>query len=160
MTNKEKGCVYFFRHIGLTPIKIGYSECNSPINRFEQLKTYAPYGCEILGFIELYNAREIERILHQKFSSKRLQGEWFELTEEDVQIQIKLYSRKDDLESKRKFEIDWALNVRRNNFDVKKTPKENFKEIYLKNPNIKKAKLSRDLGVSRKTLYNWIEEIV
>lgn len=157
---KEKGCVYFFRHIGLTPVKIGYSEENSPITRFNQFKTYAPYGCEILGFIELYNAKEIERVLHNKFSSKRLQGEWFELSEEEIQIQIKLYSRKDDLENKRKFEIAWALNISNNSFDSEKTKKDNFLDQYIKNPNIKKAKLSRDLGVSRKTLYNWIEEIV
>jgi len=32
----EKGCVYFFRHIGLTPVKIGFSTNESPFDRFEQ----------------------------------------------------------------------------------------------------------------------------
>jgi len=80
----QKGCVYFFRHIGLSPVKIGYSENESPINRFNQFKTYAPFGSEILGFIQTYNANELESNLHRKFSSKRLLGEWFEITEVDV----------------------------------------------------------------------------
>ena len=67
----KKGCVYFFKHIGLTPIKIGYSENESPFNRFTQFKTYAPYGSEILGFIIISDAKELETLLHKKYASKR-----------------------------------------------------------------------------------------
>ena len=159
MAKTEKGCVYFFRHVGLSPVKIGYSEENSPINRFISFKTYAPYGSEILGFIESYDAKEIETILHNKFSSKRLKGEWFEISIEEIDCQIKLYSDAEDLESKRKFELDWAMHKKKYTH-IKKTPKEIFIEMYLENPNIKKSKIARDLGVTRSTLYNWIEEIV
>ena len=40
---ENKGCVYFFRHIGLSPIKIGYSTHESPLDRFNQFKTYAEF---------------------------------------------------------------------------------------------------------------------
>ena len=76
-TENKKGCVYFFRHIGLTPVKIGFSTHESPIGRFEQFKTYAPYGSEIIGFIvfitlhELIHAAFIPNAFH---SSKTLWG--------------------------------------------------------------------------------------
>jgi len=88
----ERGCVYFFRHIGLSPIKIGYSENESPINRFNSFKTYAPYGSEILGFIIISDAKEIESHLHKKYANKRLQGEWFDLSEEDVKKEIDFFT--------------------------------------------------------------------
>jgi len=82
MEQEQKGCVYFFRHIGLTPVKIGYSTHESPIKRFEQFKTYAPYGSELIGFIRTYDAKKLETILHERFSAHRLGGEWFEISQE------------------------------------------------------------------------------
>jgi len=159
MAQKTKGCVYFFRHVGLTPVKIGYSNENSPLKRFEQFKIYAPYGCEILGFIESHEAQELEVILHNKFSSKRLKGEWFEISIEEIEAQINLYSYADDLESKRMFELAWAKS-KSTTINKNSTAKDLFFDLYRKNPKLKKAKTARDLGVTRKTLYNWIEEIV
>ena len=70
----KKGCVYFFKHVGLSPIKIGYTENESPINRFETFKTYAPYGAEIVGFFRCNNPLKIEAELHFKYSHRRLKG--------------------------------------------------------------------------------------
>ena len=107
-----KGCVYFFRHIGLTPVKIGFSTHESPIGRFEQFKTYAPYGSEIIGFIQTDKANELEKILHAKFASKRLSGEWFELTSKECNQTIKLYSSFEDVKDKNDFQIAWAKHLR------------------------------------------------
>lgn len=88
----SKGCVYFFRHLGLSPVKIGYSESQSPKSRFDQFKTYAPYGCEMLGFVSLENSKKVETELHKKHASKRLKGEWFEITAKEVETEILYYS--------------------------------------------------------------------
>jgi hypothetical protein len=111
----ERGCVYFFRHIGLSPVKIGYSTNESPINRFESFKTYAPYGAELLGFIMTKESKELESILHQRFSAKRLKGEWFEVSKEDVDKVVSFYSNLEDIKEKNEFEIAWLKKIANKN---------------------------------------------
>jgi hypothetical protein len=106
--NEEKGCVYFFKHVGLSPIKIGYSENESPFFRFNQFKTYAPFGAELIGFIKTKNAKELETTLHQKYARDRIKGEWFEITKEDAEKCIKYYSELEDIEEMNSFQIAWA----------------------------------------------------
>lgn len=106
-----KGCVYFFRHVGLTPVKLGYSENQSPLTRFQQFKTYAPYGAELLGFIVTDSAKELETKLHLKFSDKRLMGEWFEITEDDVNAEILYRTSLENAEHRNKFQIAYAKKV-------------------------------------------------
>ena len=107
----KRGCVYFFRHVGLSPVKIGYSENESPISRFNQFKTYAPYGSEILGFIIISDSRQLENDLHKKYSSKRLNGEWFDLTEEEVNKEIDFYTNVADIKDRNEFQIAWAKQI-------------------------------------------------
>ena len=105
---KEKGCVYFFKHVGLSPIKIGFSTNESPLERFEQFKTYAPYGAELIGFIRTHNAKELETELHLKFANVRLKGEWFDLSIEDVNKWVEFYSSLEDIEEENNFKVAWA----------------------------------------------------
>lgn len=105
------GCVYFFRHIGITPVKIGYSSNKSPKNRFESFRTYAPYGAEILGFIITDNPVGLEKSLHSRFKDKRLSGEWFEINDEEVSMAISYYSNIEDVKRKNEFEIEWSNKV-------------------------------------------------
>jgi DNA-binding transcriptional regulator YiaG len=164
-----KGCVYFFRHIGLTPVKIGYSESESPIIRFNQFRTYAPFGSEIIGFIQTCDAKELETTLHKKFASKRLLGEWFEITEKEAQSEINFYSSIEDVRERNEFQVEWAqkLHNKRNNIQEemnkyieKNHPSRlNFIKIYRENPNINKSKIAEQLNVSRTCIYNWIKEM-
>jgi hypothetical protein len=108
---KEKGCVYFFKHVGLSPIKIGYSESESPIDRFNQFKTYCPFGAELIGFIRTENPNELEILLHQKFSRDRLKGEWFEISKDEALKCIQFYSNLEDIEETNKFQISWAKKI-------------------------------------------------
>jgi len=108
MQKTEKGCVYFFKHIGLSPIKIGYSDNQSPINRFEQFKTYAPFGAELIGFIKTYNAKSLESELHRKYNRDRIKGEWFEITKNEAEKCISFYSNIDDIQEMNSFQIQWA----------------------------------------------------
>jgi hypothetical protein len=103
-----KGCVYFFRHIGLSPVKIGYSESESPYKRFEQFKTYAPFGAELLGFIRTVRAKDLETELHNKYSRDRIKGEWFEITKQEVDKCISFYSNLEDIEEMNNFQVFWA----------------------------------------------------
>jgi hypothetical protein len=160
-----KGCVYFFRHIGLTPVKIGYSENESPINRFNQFKTYAPYGSEIMGFIQTYDAKDLESKLHRKFASLRLEGEWFELTDEQVQSEINIHSSIEDVQERNEFQKEWAIRLdlkRSKILDIQNfanTTKENKKHVFFKmyanDKYVNKKQTAEKLGVTRQTIQNW-----
>jgi transcription elongation factor Elf1 len=163
----ERGCVYFFRHIGLTPVKIGYSSNESPINRFNQFKTYAPYGSEILGFVILTNAKEIETILHQKYANKRLSGEWFEITIEEVQKEVDFYSNVSDIEERNNFQIAWANEINNKKNKVKneisglkqKESKEDlFIKKYTQNKKLNITHEAKYFEVSRRCIYDWIKK--
>ena len=100
--------VYFYKHNGLSPIKIGITTNENPLQRFNEGKTYAPYGLEFLGFIETNDSRNLEKLLHSKYSDKRVCAEWFEITKENVKYEIEVHSRPDFLKEKEDFEISFA----------------------------------------------------
>ena len=77
-------CVYFIRHKNTKPIKIGYTEKETPEDRIASMETGSPFGIELLGFIKSSNAKRLEIELHKEYSSRRVKGEWFNLTEEEV----------------------------------------------------------------------------
>jgi hypothetical protein len=95
MKTIKKGSVYFIKHKGLSAVKVGYSENQNPRERIEASKTYSPYGVEVLGIIIKENARRIEQKIHKKYSNKRLNGEWFDITLEDVNNEIMIYQEVD-----------------------------------------------------------------
>lgn len=161
---KEKGCVYFFKHVGLSPIKIGYSESESPIDRFNQFKTYAPFGSEIVGFIRYSDAKQLETELHQKYSRDRLKGEWFEITVEEVNRCINFYSNLEDIEEANNFQVQFSQMIKYKNqylIDGEKQNynKDDFEAFYLLNENISVTKLSKMFKVTRVTIYKWIENV-
>jgi hypothetical protein len=164
----EKGCVYFFRHIGLTPVKIGYSLNESPLNRFNQFKTYAPFGSEILGFIITTDAKKVETELHSKLSPFRLKGEWFDINEEEVNKHIDFYTNIEDVKNRNDFQIAWAKELYDKNKNIENEvdkyltgnqEKKFFQIQYKKNKKINRSKIALDLNVSRQTIIRWIKEI-
>jgi ribosomal protein S25 len=168
MEVKEKGCVYFFRHVGLEPIKIGYSENKSPLKRFNQFKTYAPFGAQILGFIQTDEARDIERKLHLKYASKRLDGEWFNITEEEAEFEINFYTNKEDVKNRNDFQIEWAKNLALDKkldkqdlifFDEKLNNIEKIKKSIELNSSIKPKVISDKLNISLSLVYRYLREI-
>jgi hypothetical protein len=167
MEKLEKGCVYFFRHIGLTPIKIGYSLNESPIDRFNQFKTFAPYGSEIIGFIQTTEAKKIESLLHSKYSSKRINGEWFEITEDEAIYEINFYTKVEEVNERNIFQQKYAEYLKNKKTiiyeKVKEINSQSKKDIFLneikQNKNLNFTRMSMKLGVARQTLYNWKKEI-
>lgn len=110
---KYKGCVYFLRHIGLSPIKIGMSNSDDLSQRINAYKTASPYGIELLGTIPTNNALILEKKLHKKFEAFRLNGEWFEISDSMVNSMITLYSNKETIEKRNKIEeyLNSSLDV-------------------------------------------------
>jgi hypothetical protein len=60
--------------------KIGYTRNKSTLKkRVKQLQTGNPDKIKILNFHETKHGRKVETALHNVYSMKRLEGEWFEL---------------------------------------------------------------------------------
>jgi hypothetical protein len=89
------GSVYFIKHKGLNPIKIGYSSEPNPILRVESFNTASPYGIEVLGYIVCKRAKKLESQLHDKYKSKRLNGEWFDISIKDVENELLIHGESD-----------------------------------------------------------------
>ncbi len=160
---EKRGCVYFFKHVGLTPVKIGFSSNESPIGRFEQFKTYAPYGAELIGFIRTSEPTRLESLLHAKHASQRLIGEWFEISIEQVKNDIKLFSNISDIEDKNNFELEWCRKIEEESLYFKGLKKSDHREATLRafnqDENFNRTELAEKLGVSRMTIVRNIREI-
>lgn len=81
--NSEMGYVYILQS------EDGYRKIGRTINpqrRIPELQIQLPHKVrqEFLLMCALGQERNVERLLHQKFSSKRVNGEWFKLTQEDL----------------------------------------------------------------------------
>ncbi len=81
--------IYFVRQNELSPIKIGWT--SNITQRMSMLETAAPYGMTLLGTIVTQTAKDLEKHLHVKYASKRLRGEWFDISKEDVEKEIRTH---------------------------------------------------------------------
>lgn len=79
----KSGFIYIIKcnHTGL--FKIGSTTRNNPSVRIAELKTSNPSVEEYLVF-KSDNIKE-ERYFHQQFESKKVSGEWFKLSELDIE---------------------------------------------------------------------------
>lgn len=68
--------IYFLRANGLDMVKIGYTrDSDSLQSRIQTLQTGVPWKLELLRVIE--GEQALEGVLHQFFSDRRHNGEWF-----------------------------------------------------------------------------------
>lgn len=63
--------------------KIGYTDRTTQ-KRIKELQTGSPSEMRVIQEYESDNAKQIETILHRLHKSKRISGEWFALTNEEV----------------------------------------------------------------------------
>lgn len=56
-------------------VKIG--KANNVDTRLATLRTASPFPLTLVSTLRCADPREIEKLLHRKFSSKRTHGEWF-----------------------------------------------------------------------------------
>lgn len=59
--------------------------------RFKILYTMCPIELELLAVVKTELADELETRLHAEFATVRVKGEWFNLTEDDIDYIIKTY---------------------------------------------------------------------
>lgn len=83
--NKENtsGYIYLFRSEHTNRCKIGWTEDEDVEKRKSQIQTASPETIEIVGFFPV-SGRKSEKTLHRLFSEKKVIGEWFELSKDDI----------------------------------------------------------------------------
>jgi hypothetical protein len=82
-TKKRKpGYVYLLQSPSAA-YKIGRTK--APQNRLKTFAVNLPFEVEYIALIQTNDMAGLERQLHQRFADKRVNGEWFELSSEDVQ---------------------------------------------------------------------------
>jgi len=81
--NQDKGYIYFLQCTKTKVVKIG--KTISLRNRINQIKPQLPFKTKITHTIKTRNASILEELFHQVFQNKQLNGEWFELSKEDIQ---------------------------------------------------------------------------
>jgi|SaaInlLV_10m_DNA_4_1040232.scaffolds.fasta_scaffold22105_3 hypothetical protein len=70
--------------------KIGIT--NNITNRLKSLQTGNAHEINVIHIEERYKPEKAEKYLHQKFSNKRLKGEWFkEVTLHEILVALKLF---------------------------------------------------------------------
>ncbi len=72
------GYVYFIEAVGLSRVKIGYSD--DPEKRIKQLSTGSPVSLKI--YAKVPGNQAMEKEIHQRFSHLRVENEWFHFTNE------------------------------------------------------------------------------
>lgn len=83
--DKKIGYVYFLRSEKSSYIKIGKSK---DIDKRVKMLEYNVGKINILGFIYNEDYDLIEKQLHAHFKDKRMHGEWFDLSVDDIKIVI------------------------------------------------------------------------
>ena len=79
--------IYLIEAIGdhETKYKIGFTKDEKNLQkRLKSIQTGNPYKCKILQTFKTKFSRKVETSLHNKFSDRRQNGEWFNLDLEHV----------------------------------------------------------------------------
>lgn len=74
------GVVYLLECEGF--YKIGITD--DVRKRLSQIQTSTPFNVKLIHSIPLANAWLLEKHLHERFAKKRVRGEWFKLSSDDV----------------------------------------------------------------------------
>ena len=85
----EEGFIYLIKSNNM--YKIGKTK--NIKTRIQSIKTSTPFLLEIVHTQKYINYHKIEKHLHTEFKDKRVSGEWFNLTENDIEY-IKNYNER------------------------------------------------------------------
>lgn len=76
----NNGNVYLMRCTESGNTKIGFAK--SVARRFKEIQAHSPTKLEVIHTVSAHHHHE--RQLHAQFADRRLHGEWFDLTDEDI----------------------------------------------------------------------------
>lgn len=133
------GYVYFLKHKGLSPIKIGMTGGDNLNKRIYSYSTASPYGIEIIGFIETKTPKKLESKIHKLLKDDRLNGEWFDIDIIQAEHLIKMHSPKIDL--KKRLSLELPFDCSGYYLNELKMFKCFFDNLLFDKPIIKKSKL-------------------
>lgn len=96
MSNYEvmKKNIYLARQSNSDMYKIGISK-KDPLLRLKELQTGNAIPLELVQQFETKHSFKMETALHSEFQSKRLEGEWFILSESDIKNFLLLCEEKE-----------------------------------------------------------------
>lgn len=80
----KKGFVYFLKAEKTNWYKIGMT--NNLHDRLNQLRPIMPFKIKIAYYIKANNRYKLEKKIHKVFKDKKINGEWFELSTNDIQL--------------------------------------------------------------------------
>jgi len=83
---RDEGYIYIVHCKDSANYKIGKS--TQPTYRVKSHQTSCPYELELEYHISVLNMTDVEHVVHGLYESKRVRGEWYELSEDDIE-QIK-----------------------------------------------------------------------
>jgi hypothetical protein len=76
------GLVYFVKNKENGFVKIGFTV--DLLTRFQNLTYEHQVEMEVLHFVPTYDAAGLEKVFHSLYSEKRVDGEWFDLSDDDL----------------------------------------------------------------------------
>jgi hypothetical protein len=84
LQQNQRGYVYFVQEEAMKSVKIG--KALDPYHRINNgFNVKIPYKLELVYLVKTENDLETEKLFHDYFSTKRINGEWFELDEKDIE---------------------------------------------------------------------------
>lgn len=92
-------------------VKIGVS--NNPFNRISQINTSSPFDVELLHILFIHKdyVYNVEKGFHKHFKDKKISGEWFSLSDDDIKIIYCNYILGIGLYTKRFFDDGFLLHT-------------------------------------------------
>lgn len=79
----QPGYIYLIKGVNTQWYKIG--KTIDPTARIKAFNTQGPFRCEFVRLFEVEDTRKSEAKLHDLFREKRVEGEWFNLDQTDVE---------------------------------------------------------------------------
>ncbi|MGD8567356.1 MAG: GIY-YIG nuclease family protein [Gammaproteobacteria bacterium] len=114
-SDEDKVRVYLMKDRDTGYIKIGSSV--NPLRRLAEMRNQSKPAKTVgnrdyyLLYVTCIVKRSVESELHKKFSSKRIKGEWFDLSDGDIEYVIRTYVNTDD----RTYEVTYVERTENEN---------------------------------------------
>lgn len=90
MGKNKKRYVYLIECLGDLEKKYKIGISNNPFLRLKTLKTANPYQLNVLFTFETNFPNKLETYLHNRYKNSYIDGEWFHLTNEEIEDFIPL----------------------------------------------------------------------